>query len=303
MPSQQSLLTTPLMSDSPACLHAYLLASQTARLSACSYSSHPIDLISSHSISSNHHTILRIFPSYTYLTHCLSFLFVSYIFALYTSPSNNFTVDWELDSAEAGGLEVTVSHDLRGYLATYSIALSSSSRSSSISFTWGNAAMGKGVREENQGAGSKDGGVCSGSSSSGSSGFSNSEHTVENILYHSITLSSAYQGPTVKNGLPRVYIRTKLTPVGTYSQRNAQGDQWGDMGFGDDGYLKAMPTTSIRENIVRECKMPPWGPGLEQPDGQTERPPVTAICAHPILYQMVVGFMDDSLCIFDCASD
>ena len=205
-------------------------------------------------------------------------------------------MNWGLNSAEAGDLEVTVSHDLREYLTTFFIALSSSSRSDSITFMWDNSIMKKSIRRgENEWVGNKDG--------VNGSGFSSSEHNVESISYHSITLSSAYQGPTVKNGLPRVYIRTKLLPVGTYRQRTSNGDQWDAIGLGGDGYTNSMPGTLIRESVVRECKVPPWGPGLEQPDGQTERPPITAICAHPLLYQMVLGFMDDSLCIFDCASD
>ena len=142
------------------------------------------------------------------------------------------------------------------------------------------------------------------SSSSSSSGFSSSEHTVECIQYHTITLSSVYHGPAVKNGLPRVYIRTKLLPVGTFTQTSTHrhSDQWGTLEYAETGYMPAMPATHIRESIVRECEIPSWGPRQGQPEVLVGRPPVTAICSHPLLHQLVVGFTDDSICIFDCAS-
>ena len=213
-------------------------------------------------------------------------------------------------SAGAGDLVVTVSHDLRGFLTTSAIARSSSSRSDSITFMWDNSTMGRrGIKGgENKEAGNRvGGGGSSSSSSSGSSSsgtFSSSEHTVECIQYHSITLSSAYYGPAVKNGLPRVYIRTKLLPVGTFTQTSTHGhsDQWGTLEYAETGYTPAMPATHIRESIVRECEIPPWGPRPGLPGVQIGRSPVTAICSHPLLHQLVVGFTDDSLCIFDCAS-
>ena len=166
---------------------------------------------------------------------------------------------------------------------------------------------------ENTGQGSKGGGGgekgvvsregSSSNSNSNCNSSSSSEHVIEGISYHSIALSTPYFGPAVKNGLPRVCVRTKLLPLGTFSLAAPHSDQRGVVGYAGAGYVSAMPATHIRESIVRECKMPPWGKGLEQPDGQTDRPPITAMCAHPLLYQVVLGFMDDSLCIFDCASD
>jgi hypothetical protein len=213
-----------------------------------------------------------------------------------------------LNRADVGESEVVVSHDLREYLTTSCIARCSPSRSDSITFVWN-------TDRENTGQGSKGGGgggggVVSreGSSSSSysnsySSNSSSSEHVIEGMSYHSIALSTPYQGPAVKNGLPRVYVRTKLLPLGTFSQAAPHIDQRSVLGYAGAGYVSAMPATHIRESVVRECKVPSWGKGLEQPDGQTDRPPITAMCAHPLLYQVVIGFMDDSLCIFDCASD
>jgi hypothetical protein len=211
-----------------------------------------------------------------------------------------------LNRADVGESEVVVSHDLREYLTTSCIARCSPSRSDSITFVWNRYRENTG-QGSNGGGGSREGGCRSSSSSNSNSSSSSSsgcsEHVIEGISYHSIALSTPYQGPVVKNGLPRVYVRTKLVPLGTFSQAAPHSDQRSMLGYAGAGYVSAMPATHIRESIVRDCKMPPWGQGLEQPDGQADRPPVTAMCAHPLLYQLVLGFMDDSLCIFDCASD
>lgn len=211
----------------------------------------------------------------------------------------------DYNRADVGDNEVVVSHDLREYLTTSCIARSSPSRSDSITFVWDRDReyMGQGSKEGG-GGGDKDVGSRKGrsNSSNSSSCISSSEHVIEGISYHAISLSTPYQGPAVNNGLPRVYVRTKLIPLGTFSQAAPHSDQSSVMGYAGASYVSAMPATHIRESVVRECKMPPWGQGLEQPDGQAERPPITAMCAHPLLYQMVLGFMDDSLCIFDCAS-
>ena len=161
-----------------------------------------------------------------------------------------------------------------------------------------------GKRVGGGGSGSSRSSSSSSSGSSSGSSISSSEHTVECIQYHSITLSTAYHGPAVNHGLPRVYIRTKLVPVGTFTKTSTHGhsDPWGPLGYAETGHLPSMPATHIRESIVRECEIPPWGSRPGQPEEQIGRPPVKAICSHPLLHQLVVGFSDDSLCIFDCAS-
>lgn len=221
----------------------------------------------------------------------------------------------DYNRADVGDSEVVVSHDLREYLTTSCIARSSPSRSDSITFVWDTDKDRESTRQGSKGGGG--GGVrgvgsregrsnssnCYNSSSNNSSSCSSSsEHVIEGITYHAIALSTPYKGPAVKNALPRVYVRTKLVPLGTFSQAAPHSDQRSMLGYAGAGHVSAMPATQIRESVVRECKMPPWGQGLEQPDGQAERPPITAMCAHPLLYQMVLGFMDDSLCILDCAS-
>lgn len=250
------------------------------------------------------------------------FVSASLIFDFFLTFSTvflNININIDFNRADVGESEVVVSHDLREYLTTSCIARCSPSRSDSITFVWdrdrdrentgqGSKGGGGGGGGGDKGIGSREGSSSSSnsnssSSTSSSSSSSSSEHVIEGISYHSIALSTPYQGPAVKNGLPKVYVRTKLVPLGTFSQAAPHSDQRSVLGYAGAGYVSAMPATHIRESIVRECKMPHRGQGLVQPDGQVDRPPITAMCAHPLLYQVVLGFLDDSLCIFDCASD
>jgi hypothetical protein len=202
-----------------------------------------------------------------------------------------------------------VSHDLRGYLTVPHIARSTSSRSDCLYFDW------SGVKRDRESEG--EGEVSVGSSSKEAAEDetdTGSEHIVETIFSHSVILSKPYTGPTVNHGQPMVYLRTRLVPVGTFVQAplSTSGDRvtgYADMNGGEE-----TDTAGEEERVVREYEVPLSLQSQEQECGYMYRfghaqlpgngePPVTAVtavCAHPLLPFVILGFQDDSLSIMEC---
>lgn len=103
-----------------------------------------------------------------------------------------------------------VSHDLRTFLATSTVARSTPSSSDTVFFDWS---------------------MCDVSDSCDTTVAAHgSQHTIESISQYGLTLSEPYGGPLVQVGQPRVYIRTNLLPRGSNnigSHKHASGDSKG----------------------------------------------------------------------------
>jgi hypothetical protein len=230
---------------------------------------------------------------------------------IHLSLSFSFTSSFNqyLFRATAGSAEVTVSHDLRGYLTVPHIARSTSSRSDCLYFDW------SGVKRDREREGEREVSVGSGSKEAAEDVTdTGSEHIVETIFSHTVILSKPYTGPTVNNGQPMVYLRTRLVPVGTFVQApfSYSGDRV--TGYADINRGEETDTAGEEERLVREYEVPLSLQSQEQECGYMYRsghaqlpgygePPVTAVtavCAHPLLPCVILGFQDDSLTIMEC---
>jgi hypothetical protein len=237
---------------------------------------------------------------YVYRIHNFSI----YVLLLILHPQSLLSL-----SATAGSAEVTVSHDLRGYLTVPHIARCTTSRSDCLYFDW--TAVKR--EREGEGEGAAPVGSC-GKSAAEDVTETGSEHIVETIFSRSVILSKPYTGPTVKHGQPMVYLRTRLVPVGTFiaAPLNTSGDRV--TGYEDINRGEETDILGEEERLVREYEVPlslqsqeqeygylhGFGYGKGPGHGEPAVTAVTAVCAHPLLPHVILGFQDDSLSIMEC---
>lgn len=148
------------------------------------------------------------------------------------------------------------------------------------------------------------------------------EYVIEGVSTHTVLVASPYTGPTVKNGQPRVYLRTKLIPMGTFcgngtdpsSTTVGRPDRIGADVIIRRGGTRPGPGTNagictttggsvksssecVDRRKIGEYPVPAHKQGGGQGLGGGDSYPITAMCAHPTLHHVVVGFLNDSVSI------
>ena len=109
-----------------------------------------------------------------------------------------------------GSYEVGLTHDLRHFLTTSAISPSSPTRSEVIFFDWAAAITATSQLNKVTDRWTDDNSAPHTGDSAGK------EYVIEGVSIHTVILTSPYTGPVVVNGQPRVYLRTKLIPMGTF---------------------------------------------------------------------------------------
>jgi hypothetical protein len=123
------------------------------------------------------------------------------------------TLPGRVITAENGCFQVVTSHDLQRHLCSESAAQSSSSRSCRLYLDWSLSGLDGEEGPEPVFINGEQVGGC--------------VHTVESVSTYAVMLREAYCGPSVRKGLPVVYLRTALTPRGVSSVRAAgDGEVW-----------------------------------------------------------------------------
>ena len=215
-----------------------------------------------------------------------------------------------------GCFEVGLTHDLRHFLTTSAISPSSPTRSDIIFFDWAVAVSATSLgRDKVTDRWTDDSSVPHTTDSAGK------EYVIEGISTHTVFLTSPYTGPAVVNGQPRVYLRTKLTPMGTFSvdgsdprsatvgrdrigtdviirgTRTGSGTYPGILSTTVGAGVHTTSSVCVDRRRIGEYLVPAHQVDQGQGLGGGDSHPITAMCAHPTLHHVVVGFLNDSVSI------